>query len=1492
MKNLITLFCLLFLLSPAWATKLHKVEKSNKGDAPEEQTVANCTPATSSAELNINNTRALIQSGGDMWWDFSRPRYEIPKGSGKNSIYAGSLWLAGKDVSGQFKVAALRFRDGNDFWTGPLSTVDAEIDPATCRLYDRHWETTRSMVSEFAAWWAADEETRKNQFPGYSIPKVILEWPAHGRNYAPYNEDYYLAPFHDNDGDGNYDPVGSGDYPGYVLNGDEDCSRTIKNLYGDQNLWWVFNDKGNVHTESGGQAIGMEIRAQAFAFSTTDEVNNMTFYNYELINRSTFALTDTYFGQWVDGDLGNAQDDQVGCDVQRGLGFFYNGDDNDEDASGALGYGNNPPAFGVDFFQGPFQANDGKDNCLCDNYADAVADNGIVYKGQGAGYGDGKVDNERYGMRKFVYFTNGVGPTSDPQISTDYYNMLRGIWKDGTPMTYGGNGYNPSDPTAIPAHYMFPGDSDPLNWGTDGIPVENKDWGPEANVPNDHRFVQSSGPFILAPGAVNNITVGVAWAQAESGGRFASLEAMKRADDKTQALFDSCFEILDGPHAPDMAIQELDREVILVLSNPTFSNNYKEGFSQVDPFASVPVGADTNSDGVADITLTQQEKELYSTYNFEGYQIYQLRNSTVGVSDLENPDKARLVAQVDVKNGVSRLINFERDPILNQDVPSLKVDGADEGISHSFQVKEDLFAEDDNRLINHKTYYYMAVSYAFNNFGDGFGNLKYFDPEYDPSDPAKQAGQKIPYLRSRTAAAGPVRVYEAIPHRTEIEMDGNTLNASYGDGVELKRIEGKGNGGFYTEIKPECIESLFDVDDQNPWMDSLIYLENAGPVQVKVIDPLMVPKGKFTLAFVGQTDNTKNDNWTWMLYGSGIDTVFSEQSISANNEQCITELGISITAKFGAEARSQNADENGFVGFKVSFADETDQWLSGIVDRDADENFNWIKSGSYSEPLPNPASAKTWELDDHFTNYYREIVANADTQPMDTAVALDPNESWENLAGRTWAPFALSSYDTAHPIPLFSRAGSGPYRRLSEQIIEASKLQYMPSVDVVITSDKSKWTRCAVLEAQDIALLSEGGATRGELRRALSVDKDGRNQLDPACNVAEATYNNQQILGDLAADLRQSDKDHFAQLGVTDLSQISFGMGWFPGFAVDVETGERLNMAFAEDSWLKNDNGGDMLWNPTNNDVEELFRELRFGGKHMIYVFRNNTEDNSFGYENMQPAYDGGSFNFNKLVLFDPMQAPIILNEDSPIRQGYLAAMSSAAWVGYPLLADNSMLFGNSGNNDVTISLRAAKQLRMHATGVAQTNPTLELGKSYFVKSGALTTIQLVKGSEVLTTFEKGDVFECVSTDYSLLSDSVSLIETVNKGLPMYTFSTDKLAPSIDQKIGEDELGNIKVVPNPYYAYSSYETGRLDNRIKVINLPELCTISIFTVNGTLVKTIKKDNPAITSVDWDLKNNDGVPIAGGLYIFHVESPVLGETVLKWFGALRPTDLSAF
>jgi len=106
------------------------------------------------------------------------------------------------------------------------------------------------------------------------------------------------------------------------------------------------------------------------------------------------------------------------------------------------------------------------------------------------------------------------------------------------------------------------------------------------------------------------------------------------------------------------------------------------------------------------------------------------------------------------------------------------------------------------------------------------------------------------------------------------------------------------------------------------------------------------------------------------------------------------------------------------------------------------------------------------------------------------------------------------------------------------------------SVDIVLTPDKDKWTRCPVLEAGYNEELSEGNAKRFYKRISPSVDKDGKfsTSTEPSDNPNDPNYISHR------------------------------GMGWFPGYAINIETGERLNMMFAEDSYLVAQNGRDMLF--------------------------------------------------------------------------------------------------------------------------------------------------------------------------------------------------------------------------------------------------------------------------------------------------------------------------
>jgi hypothetical protein len=132
----------------------------------------------------------------------------------------------------------------------------------------------------------------------------------------------------------------------------------------------------------------------------------------------------------------------------------------------------------------------------------------------------------------------------------------------------------------------------------------------------------------------------------------------------------------------------------------------------------------------------------------------------------------------------------------------------------------------------------------------------------------------------------------------------------------------------------------------------------------------------------------------------------------------------------------------------------------------------------------------------------------------------------------------------------------------------------------------------------------------------------------------------------------------------------------------------------------------------------------------------------------------------------------------------------------------------------------------------------------------------------------------------------------INAKRPLYEFGLEEFATGKnDLPTKEDALAMITAVPNPYYAYSEYEVNQLDNRIKIINLPEVCDVTIYSVNGTLIRSFKKADPR-TSIDWDLENNAGIKIAGGVYLIHVKVEGVGEKVVKWFGVTRPLNLDGF
>jgi hypothetical protein len=1295
---------------------------------PSLRTAAECLPPTASAQLDVNNIRTLLHNGGDMWWDLvGSPRYEVPKGSNLHSLFAGSLWVGGIDDAGQLRVAAQTYRQsGVDYWPGPLTNQSAETEEETCTQFDRMFKINKAEIDEFrAAFSAVGSAVELSNFPN------VRDWPT-GTEGEWLNSDggqvqavlsdgstIYLAPWVEVGGAGNdeftYNPE-SGDYP---------------RILGDQAIWWVLNDKGDVHTETGGEPIGVEIHMMAFAFTTANAVNNMTFYDQIVINRSNQTLTETYIGQWVDADIGFFRDDYVGCDTTLGLGIAYNGDANDE---GNQGYGTNPPAVGVDFFQGP----------------EADPDDGIDNDK------DGVVDEpgETIIMSRFVYYNNDFSLTGNPEVANHYYGYLRGFWKDGTPVvdnyTNGGsgNGYGPSSP-GEPETYMFWGD--PCA-GT-GWTEQNAD-----NPPADRRFIQSAGPFTLTPGKVNQVITGAVWARGFYQDQIGSVCELQRADRIAQALFDNNFTLLDGPDAPEIAFTELNREILINWgygpSSEGVRNNFNEGYSQSDPVL--------KAEGVED-----------STFEFQGYIVYQLVDNTVSTSELNDTDRSRIVAQCDKQDGIGTIVNRSEQAVEGLSEPiiidEVMVQGDDEGLFNSIRITEDLFAQSDDRLLkNYTTYYFAVIAYAYN-------------------DTSSDGRQFVPGNRF-------FQVINAMPHPTEFERRGQVLAADYGEELPITQVAGVGNGGRFVRLDSVTESRILDEVS----VDDLTFDQGAAPIVVKVVDPknlkdsyyqVQITRDEFIGAELIATDNCgevyDSTFISWKLFESDNengpftgDPIYQATYIKreggclpaefrpirlVGNERVIQGHGISIAITDVGGSGDTLQPDNGVIGGGVIYDDPNQRWLAGLADNDdlLGGVWNWVESGPEGK------------------GFRRERI-------------YDPNDDFKNLLN-SWAPFCLARAFNNSPQsggiigPGLSLSGQTTSRFLSTR--DVVSLDDLPDVDIVFTSDPNKWSRSMVVETSPSSNIGSG---------AWQLSGKWTDNIDDPMQIINNPDN--------PATTPRSDDRH--------------GFTWFPGYAIDVNSGTRLNIFFGESTFDIENRGNDNIWNPTSDVGSRLDR---VGGRHYVYVTNRPYDE----FASLQDTLTN-----DDQVLSSSLLSTGIGGFDGPDGEQNMADVYKyVTWVGIPLL--NPVYENITDPGKIPTDARVALRVNQPFGSRENTND-----------------------------------------------------------VPTFNFTTAPFAAQTEvNDVAVTALDDIRIVPNPYYAYSSYETGQLSNVVKITNLPQQCVINIYTLNGNLVRTFRKDSDS-PEQRWDLKNQSGVPVASGPYIIHVDAGDLGVKVVKMVAVMRQVDLNSF
>ena len=1325
--KILTIVIFIFGVFSANARINPELLKKMKERTPLSGSRMDCQPSQAQYDLEINNVRARLLVGGDFWWDLQDGRYIVPKPAPGfpevSAIFASGIWMGGVDPNGALKLAGVTYRTINaannatDYYAGPLDE-NGQTNVDVCNDWDRHFIVKGENVRKHLINYKASIENNV-PYPCETIPDDVKYWPARGNPFFGEEYDFSLpdqnmADFYDVNGDGMYNPC-EGDYPIEILGGCEG------EHVPDEIVFWIFNDNGGPHRLTQATAIQMEIQAQAFAFVAQNELNDMTFYRFKLVNKASDDIRDCYFGLWVDADLGCSEDDYIGCDVGRSMAYIYNEDAVDGSvgsacAGGVNTYGNDIPLLGIDMLRGPRAP---KVFCGVDENGEKI----LCDPPHGSGEQDTLIE---LGMTSFTYQSRGVSyppeAMQDPTVDFEFYNILKGQWKDGTAITFGNSGF---DPTSIDTvRYAF---TDPPN--------DENGWSMcTVNLPfDDRRTVQATGPLLLQPGAKNELIFGVIFVP-NVNHPCPDISRLQCADDMAQALFDNCFSIVVGPDAPDMAGVRLDEQLILILSNDTSfleSNNAKEQFMQEDIKA---------SDGVAD-----------PYYRFEGYKIYQLANANVSLNELDDIDKARRIRQVDIKNGVTDIYNWI--PLENPDpqvseliwVPERQVAGEDKGIQHSFNITRDEFAN-NHRMVNGKEYYFTVLAYAYNNY-----------MQYDQSE---NIGQRTSYLEGRRN----VKTYSFKPR----SLGNVDVPTTYGQEVGVTRIEGIGTSFNSLDMAEGEIESMLD----GSFDGEITYKAGKSPINPKVVDPLGIKDGKYRLEIIGDYNDSPSklfieDGAKWRLtnFTTG-EIIASEHTIAEINEQVINEKGFSIQVNQVGHPGDGFDENNGAIAQVYEYVDNSEpNWWNAIP------AFNGV------EVIWNEGNSDF-------------LFPFVDLEDDD-----DPNNALSTIDAGYFIPFKSARWISSN-IPYITPA----WKEFQGFAIAQNKLRLrdLNNVDLVFTSDKSKWSKCIVVESAVSDYLQNGLSTEDsreqfELRSGPSIDQNG--------NVIAGT-----------------------------------GMSYFPGYAIDVETGERLNVFFGENSVFRDENdvivsqttgqtinsggiGADMIWNPSTDlflgedpmDSSIGSYTNIVGGQHYIYVTRQE--------------YDGCN------ALADQLGSGGLLNK--------INGVSFITWTAIPV-PQQPLLSLAEGliPNDLTVKLRVTNPFNKEIDLSDYTNPTK---------------------------------FNAVG------------------GLPVYEFGFENV--EITGMVSTEEpkiLDDIIISPNPYYENSMYGQGPSGNMVRMTNLPKGSIVTIYTLEGRFVRRFSDEinstfieSGLTKELNWNLSDNNGVRVSRGMYIFHVAVPYLGvQKSIKW------------
>ena len=243
---------------------------------------------------------------------------------------------------------------------------------------------------------------------------------------------------------------------------------------GDETLFYVANDLDTARSlfTYGSNPIGLEFQTTIFGFNRED-LRDVVFKKYKVINKSNTDITDMYFTYWADVDMGNPNDDLEAFDSTHSMAYVYNGDNDDE-----YFYGTPPPAIAHMIIQGPIVPANSRDSARYEN-------------GWRTGY-------KNLGMTSSgLIVKSGVIYPNDPQSgvyagSIQFYYLMQGLNNDGSDI-------------------INPLTNEPTIWPLTGDPVTGTGWYLVYPGTNgfDQRYHVPTGPFNLAVGDTQEIVIAI-----------------------------------------------------------------------------------------------------------------------------------------------------------------------------------------------------------------------------------------------------------------------------------------------------------------------------------------------------------------------------------------------------------------------------------------------------------------------------------------------------------------------------------------------------------------------------------------------------------------------------------------------------------------------------------------------------------------------------------------------------------------------------------------------------------------------------------------------------------------------------------------------------------------------------------------------------------------------------------------------------------------------